>query len=614
MDVTKSISIACVALQLGVSVSNAEGLETFDQRRDASLESVWADYQANTNKISSSAVFWRAEALFELGKTNEACRLVNRGLNMLVPGNRENRWIHGGNSGFHAWPGIDCYVRYNQHMDNALKERYRKIYCGAVFYRRLSTSNHTIMAAVTRFLATQSFGADQFKPDPFFQGKEDSGNIFTKTDPTGEKFVLGRIQSAVKDGPGEYASRPYGAENILPLLTIAECASDPELRRKAMLAYEYCVAQLAPVYLRGHLATFAPRSYPDLETQRPWGVAVIPWVYFGGQNPGNLYRQWALRCMISGYRLPDVFKPAGTDRSKPYVHRAFINSWALYHYVNRSYVMFSRSPKGAKKQFYGQSYPCGVMWEESDGSKGSHLWLTNPAADDNTSKTNSPNGIHTHGVSKYEKEVQFKDATLYVFNIDAKFRNLYALGYVPGGYKAVVNDSESSGHIFLNYGSVLIALTSASPFKWDPASGIKAPASKPRAGDSEFRVMALRTAVAIETAHPSEFSGATPELQLESFRKAVIAKSQVVYKDEKGGIGRYTDRNGNVVECDYDGEDRINGLPVDYAAWPSLENPWMQHARGGSIFTVTDGKEIRTYDFGKWTVGRKARETTGKSE
>ena len=40
--------------------------------------------------------------------------------------------------------------------------------------------------------------------------------------------------------------------------------------------------------------------------------------------------------------------PIATDRSRPYLHRALINHWALTHWVDRSYVLFSRSPKAGK--------------------------------------------------------------------------------------------------------------------------------------------------------------------------------------------------------------------------------------------------------------------------
>ncbi|MCY3018527.1 MAG: hypothetical protein NTW87_05790 [Planctomycetota bacterium] len=597
----RALAFAIVILAV-CGVAAVGDAETFAQRRQAFLDAVWSDFQSHTDKPSAKQAFFRAEALFELGKIDGGRRLVHRGLDQLVPGNRENRWIHGGNSGFVAWPGMDCYIRYERFLDGALKERYRKIYTGAVFYQQLSTSNHKIMAAVTRYLATQVWGDDAFKPDPFFQGKEDDGSRFHKSDPTGEKYVRSSISETVQFGPGEYASRPYGAENVLPLLTLAECARDAEIRQRAQLAYEYAIIQLVPAYLRGHLATFSPRSYPDMETQQAWGIAALAWAYFGGVPPATLHDQWALRAATAQYRLPAAIQPAGTDRSQPYVCRAHINRWALYHYVNKSYVLFSRSPKADTRQFMGQSYPCGVMWEEPDVTKGSHLWITNPAADDNNgADVNKPSGLHTHGVTKYEQEVQYKDALLFVFEIPTDFRNPYVLGFIPGSYRAVANDSKTSQRLFLHYGSVLVAVSAASPFEWDPASGIRAPAGKPREGDSEFRVMAVKTAVAVETASPAEFPGGTAQEQLEKFRQAVLATSKIELLSNEKTTGRYTDRLRNSLECVFDGPDRVNGQPVDYAAWPAIENPWMRQV-SNSTLTITVGETVRTYDWVNWSI------------
>jgi hypothetical protein len=324
---------------------------------------------------------------------------------------------------------------------------------------------------------------------------------------------------------------------------------------------------------------------------------VLLWAYFGGVAPEHLHTQWALRTATAKFRLPESLQPIGTDRSAAYIHRSLINRWALYHFVNKTYVLFSRSPKAVGKGFQGQSYPCGVMWEEPDARKGSHLWITNPSADDNTVKGNQPTGIHTHGVTAFEQEVQHRDALLFVFNIPADFRNPYVLGYVPGGHRASLT---ASNRLFLHYGSVLIAVTSANAFEWAPNSGIRAPASKPRPGDSEFRVLATKTALALETALPSEFPGAIPAEQLAAFRDRLLATTRVTFESATKPTGRYTDRHGHTLECVFDGPDKIDGVPVDYAQWPVLENPWMRQSRGSDRLLVEAAGIRATYDFSRW--------------
>ena len=585
-------------------ISDTAALASFDGRRQILLEAFAGE---------GSDKFMRAECLFALGRTAEGLAEVNKALDPLVPGNKINRWMHGGNTGFLAWPGIDCYIRFEKFLDAATKERYHKIYTGGVFYAKLSTSNHKIMAAMTRYLATQVWGADAFHADPYFMAKDPYiigmteksnrpgfvwGTIFTGGDPTGEKYLHQIIAATVRGGPGEFASRPYGAQNILPLLTLADCAKDPAMAAQARIAYEVCLVQLAPAWLRGHLATFAPRSYPDTECQQPWGVATLPWLYFGGVAPELAHAKAAASAAVSDYRIPGIIVNAATNRAAAYSYRALVNGWALNHYVNRTYALFSRSAKVGGRPWQGQSYPCGVMWEDPDPSHGSHLWITNPSEDEPGKM-----GNHTHGVRQFEQEILGRDSLLFVFQIAPDNQFPYALGYVPGGYRAMINDSESSGRIFLHYGSVLIAVTASQPFSWNPAGGIRAPASKPRAGDSEFRVKAPTCALAIETAPPADFPGATPAEQLGKFRERLLAKSSLKLSGEKAAAARYQNRLGDTLECVFDGADAVNGKMVDYPAWPVSESPWTSQKLPDGPLELTGGKAVRTYEFINWKIG-----------
>jgi hypothetical protein len=477
-------------------------LETFEQRRRVLLETFAED---------GSDRFTQAECLFILGRSSEALAEVNRGLDALVPGNKVNRWMHGGNTGFLVWPGIDCYIRFEKLMDAATKERYRKIDTGGVFYAKLSTSNH-------------------------------------------------------KAG-------------------------------MAGIAYEVCLVQLAPAWLRGHLATFAPRSYPDTECQQRWGLATLPWLYFGGVASDLRHANAAVGAAVSSYRAPALIVDAANDRSTAYFYRAVMDGWALDHDVNRTYVLFSRSAKVGGRPFQGQSYPCGVMWEDPDPAMGSHLWITNPAAD-------KPGGmgIHTHGVTSAEEEILRRDSLLFLFQIGPEGRFPYASGYVTGGYCGMINDSEASGRIFMDYGNVLIAVTASQPFEWEPGAGIYPPAAKPRAGDSEFRVRAPICAVAIETAPPDDYPGAPAEERLAKFGQAIMTKSALRMEGQKPAAASYRNRYGDIVSCTYGGANLVNGKTVDYKNWPVSGSPWTSQKVPKKPLVMTDRTKVRIYDVDHWTV------------
>ena len=154
-------------------------------------------------------------------------------------------------------------------------------------------------------------------------------------------------------------------------------------------------------------------------------------------------------------------------------------------------------------------------------------------------------------------------------------------------------------------GRAPIAVTASQDFQWNPTGGILAPASKPRDGDSEFRVKAPACALAIETAQPAEFPGATPAEQLAKFRERLLADSALKLAGEKPASARYRNRLGDTLECTFDGPDAVNGKAVDYRAWPVSESPWTSQKSPAGPLELTDGKSVRTYDFSNWKISRK---------
>ena len=574
----------------------AQIMADFPQRRQLVLEQFARE---------GNEKFIQAQCLFALGRNQDGIRVVNQGLDALVPGNKINRWMHGGNTGFIAWPGIECYVRFQQQMDQSTRDRYRKIYTGGVFYAKLSTSNHKIMAAVSRYLATQCWGADAFQADSWFMQNDPYiqemtaksrhkgwvwGSRFGHEDETGEKYLREIIASSCRVGPGEYASRPYGAQNVLPLLTIADCAKDAQLAAQARVAYEISLAQIAPAWMAGHLATFAPRSYPDTECQCPWGFATLPWFYFGGLAPELRGAKAAAAAAVSRYQVPEEIVEAAVDRVRPYEYRALINGWALNHHMQGSYALFSRSAKVGGKPWGGQSYPCGVMWQEPRHECGSHLWITNPAADEAGKM-----GLHTHGVRPFEQELLARDALLYVFQIQDDNPFPYALGYIPGGYRVSMDEGRKHHSLFFHYGSVLIAVRASHPIEWHPDQGIRAPASPARTGDSEFRLREKRCALVIETASPTEFSAANDTAVLQRFRDRILQHPHPSLRIEAHTSATYRTRHNMTLSCTFDREDSIDGQKIDYARWPISSSPWTRQTDPKGPFIIEGKKTIRTY-------------------
>ena len=136
----------------------------------------------------------------------------------------------------------------------------------------------------------------------------------------------------------------------------------------------------------------------------------------------------------------------------------------------------------------------------------------------------------------------------------------------------------------MHYQSVVISIQAAQPFTWDKTAGIRAPATPPRAGDAEFRIPALCTAVVVEAAAPADLPGITPAERLAGFRHLLESRTKLVFAENNGqAVGRYLDRTGHQLECRFGGDDFIDGQKIDYAAWPAHESPWAHQPHPSSV-------------------------------
>lgn len=553
--------------------------DTFEERQQTVLNSATANLNQVLNNPGNKQVWFVAQAYFVQGRIDEGLQVVRKAIT----------WIRrqaGGNMGFSHWPAIDTYVRYNSLFDDGLKQQFRTEFTTNVDYRKGTTSNQILMNLTARYLANQ-----------IWPGELDPAGNWRANDPIGEQWLRGRIASDVVNGIEEFGSRPYGMWNMCPLESLAELSADADLANKAGIAYEVTLAQAAPTWLRGIWGLPAFRSYPDQTTQQAGGGARLLWLYFGGQVSALGSSFDGLYGAVAAYRLPDLIANAAVDRSMPYVARSRFRNLFQYSFVNLRYVLFSQAA-----HTFNQTYPDGVMWEESNGGRYDFLWAAVPASD--TPAT--VNKEHTHGISSgYVQSLQNEGTSVLVANVSPNYTYPYVLGYVPGGYQAVIDESSTAGRIFLSYNdNVLIAISATQPFGWDPNAGIFAPSSAPRSGDSEFRVSGPQVGLVFETGLPEEFLGNTPNERLQSFREVILAQGGPTLIPDVNPTVIYADRFGNTLEKTFKGTAKINGTVVNYSGQsPYLDNPWMSEPYPDrKRLTITDGTRVRTYDFTNWTV------------
>ena len=630
---------------------NAGTYATAEEREKAVIGAALASLEEV--KISfSPMVCWTAQLLYKAGRNDEANDLVRTYVGKLtrqakgriknmerqkaagtfksLPVGKDKEWGEPHVNGFALWGVIQVYSRYQDRMDAKLREEVQWI-CTKNTSWFGSTGNLGFLIPFNLYL-TEKLWDPALLPADGRYGARGEGAL---------KGFYKRMDYTVSRGSPEFASRPYMIANVGILQNFDNPLLDPELTKRARIAYELSVCHAAGTWLRGNWITPAGRSYPAHFTQVPSNSAALLWPYFGGPTPPLRGLEPPVFAVAEAWRPHPLIVNAATVRDKPYLHRSRFDG--IHHfqssYINRSYGVFSTAlthPQfGRKSSIWGQCYPYGVMFDQPDLTKSSICWMTVPSCDDN------PLSNWTQGVSSRFCEYLQHEGTLLLVANDlrnpkflpkireevkghrqASLESRSILAYVPDGYHALIDDAAKDGRVFLNYGSVLVAFSASQPFTWTPRGGNFSPGF-PSKEDSEFRIAADNAVLAMETAHPEEFPGQTPEARLAAFKVAITGKSKVTLgsevlpapipdpnskvKVEPEGPrtvakGTYVDRFGHVLEKAFQGPAKVDGKAIDYESWPLIDNPWMHQDWNGTEFRLTDGKTERIYDLKAWTI------------
>lgn len=634
-----------------VSAAQLPDYPTLAQREKATVDAALADLEA-VKKSYSPMVCWTAQLLYKAGRIDEANDIMRTYVGKLISGAKARIestekakakgtytsipvgngqvWGEPHVNGFGLWGILTAYSRYKDKMDPALKNDVEWI-CTKNTSWAGSTGNLSFLIPFNLYLADRIWGPDKLPKDGRYGARGDGA----------VKMFYKRMDYTVSRGSPEFASRPYMMYNVGTLLNFDNAFIDPELSKRARMAYEMSMAHAAGSWLKGNWITPAGRSYPGYVSQSPGGSAGMLWTYFGGKTPKLSGMSPVVFSVAESWRPPELIVKAATDRSKPYVHRSRFDG--IHHfqtsYINKTYGVFSTAlthpPTGRKSSIWGQCYPYGVMFDQPDTSKASICWMTVPCCDDN------PLTNWTQGVSSGFCEYLQREGTLLMVANDLRnpaflpkiradirghrqfsLETRSILAYIPDGYLAIIDDASKDGRVFLDYGSVLVSFCASQPFTWKQHGGTFS-GNSPSKQDSEFRIAGDNAALAMETASPDEFPGMSPEQRLAAFKAAVVSKSRIALgsevltppapqPDAKGRTPKpeaprtvakatYTDRQGHVLEKTFQGPAKIDGKEVDYESWPLVDNPWVHQDWDGNM-RVTDGTTERLYDVKNWTI------------
>ena len=241
-------------------------------------------------------------------------------------------------------------------------------------------------------------------------------------------------------GGEEYASRPYGAANLAPILCLAQLAKDPELKNHARIAHETALARYAPVWLDGAMIITSRRSYPDIFNDP-----------MGWRSGSGCFSAGRCTRMPAATRLPPPFwaNPRRRSSSVPRPDRSFLvrnrfqegSCGRQISWVDRTYGLFSESFH-TKPRAFGQTYPFGVRWIAPIAGH-TMLWFSVPV--DEARKGKFP-GSHPHGfnVRPNHLSARWLAAVCGEHGREKQARYPYGLAFIPGGELAVIDESATT--------------------------------------------------------------------------------------------------------------------------------------------------------------------------
>ncbi len=479
---------------------------------------------------------------------------------------------------------------------------------------RGDTENHWVMYYAALYLITQLY------PDEpgasWYNGRSSSENF----EEAGE-YLVSWMDLTVTKGQGEFDSPHYLAFFLAPLALLYAFADDAQMQQRAKMMLDYLISDFAVDTLNGLYVGAFSRVYPEPLLDR-WknGSTSLAWLFFGSAlfNPSGVnvilemtgYRPhgMALILAVSGYAPPEIIRRIATERSTPYVHRELkrtrhrIRYSALrnvpvykYLYLCRDYAV--GSIQGGLLQPI-QQHTWEVFWADDDPTRGhTLLFAIHPYSDAHElamyfpeegklltqavlkeKKETYDSASKWTGGSPYEQILQHEDAVVALYDIPEGTRFPYVCAFFSR--ELSYREESPSGWIFSRGGDAFIAYHPLAPFEWQ----------QEEIGDWRLFSPHLKNGAVVQVAPVSDFGS------MEAFREAVLRKALATQIEPVPRV-RFETLRGAVIEAAYGEIPRVNGVEVDYDAWPLFDGPHLHSERGTRKLELRHGEMRRTLDF-----------------
>jgi autotransporter-associated beta strand protein len=599
MKNTRSRGPAPVVLPALLWLSATVGLSaqsTFDARTDLLLDSL-STRGVNTGQHdgphrAGRTGFWTAEGRLT---RNIANTTTWNYLSAAITDADGSGDAGGANGGFSGWPGMDAWMRFNTMFPQNIKDQYFTEFTTMPNYGKGSTPNQKIMWASACRLACETWGTDV--------ATAVSNAKYGYADKTGKDYMMAICDRTVKYSFEERWAKHYLTYTMGPLRSIADYTTDPALKQRARMTNNWGFADIAPVVFHGKWAVPAGRGTTGGDGNTFDISEYNTWLLMGGPNPASLLdADQSCQYIMPGAPVPTILPELvemGTQRDQPYVTRRMARLFETQFattYMTKDYALHSQvegdttlNPDGTIKikDLDNNGVPSNdwnserwaLMWNDAPDYAQSALFMK-PPTDYGWSSGS--------GISPYEDVVQHNGTLVGVLNIpDGK--NQYTRDTIPTNTLAAINETATTGRLFLHYKTVLVSILRSD------IGGFQYPAP--------YSTPCVKRGFALETASPSEYPQATAAERLAAFRADIMARASGTNLSQVQDVSPrmvYTTRDGTVLDMTYGQAGKINGVPVDYQSWPLSESPWTYQTQMGNMFVMGSDRTL-LWNYKDWT-------------
>jgi|GEM_PF-6521835 len=511
----------------------------------------------------------------------------------------------GANGGFSGWPGMDTWPRWNHLFPQGIKDQYYTEFTTMPNYGKGSTPNQKMMWAVACRIACETWGSNNVL--------KVSNAKYKYPDPTGRDYILAICDKSVKYNFEERWAKHYLIYTLGPLRTIADLSTDTVLRNKARMTWNWGFMDIASCNFNGRWAIPAGRGSMTSDGNSFAISEYASWLMFGGPSPASLLdADQSLTC--AQLKIPAATPPpappemleAATNRAAPYTRRGLARLFETQFattYMTKGYTLYSQLEGDTTLNADGtvkvkDMENGGVPSNDWNSERWGLMWDDAPnygAAGINMKPPTSYGWCPGCGIGPYEDVVQHEGTLVGIINIPHA-TNQWTVDKIPTNTLAVINETATTGRLFLHYNNVLVAI-----FRSD-IGVFQFPAP--------YSTFCDKRGFALETASPAEYPQATAAARLAAFRNDVLTFGGVNTNFVRDAVNRmiYTNRFGKVLDITYGKGGRIDGDPVDYEAWPLNESPWSYQQQMGNMFVFGKDRTL-LWNYRNWTEATNNRPT-----